>query len=313
MTVRDYYSTDAGAPVLSGQAGAMIELLDAVLVNGYGSKPGLGWSIAYQDTNKRAYRLNSAVHSGRYLRVDDSNGQYAIVNAYNAMTDVNTGSGGFPDTGTARYWRKSSSSDSVARSWAIYGDEGFAHLFLRWSAATTNTYEHHVFGDLVRMADNPGQPTVFTGSSLNNDAFVTNSNDLQRINSAGDLVRIHAVPAADGTIVEQNGRFVGHFMCGTSTGDGKLSIALAEANGVSLRASPLFLARDGGTQGATNWMMGQMPGLLAPWHRMDAALSGLIYDDLIDGGARQYRVQEIHPIAGGIKAAVLIDVTGPWR
>lgn len=37
MTVRVYRSTDAGAPVLTGQVGSLITLLDACLVNGYGS------------------------------------------------------------------------------------------------------------------------------------------------------------------------------------------------------------------------------------------------------------------------------------
>lgn len=37
MTVRVYRSTEFGAPVLSGQAGALIGVLDACLVNGFGS------------------------------------------------------------------------------------------------------------------------------------------------------------------------------------------------------------------------------------------------------------------------------------
>lgn len=37
MTVRVYSSLDAGAPVMTGQSGSLIALLDACLVNGYGS------------------------------------------------------------------------------------------------------------------------------------------------------------------------------------------------------------------------------------------------------------------------------------
>ena len=37
MTVRVYKSTDGSAPVLTGQAGSLTTLLDAVLVNGYGA------------------------------------------------------------------------------------------------------------------------------------------------------------------------------------------------------------------------------------------------------------------------------------
>src|SRR6185436_20075392 len=37
MTVRFYSSRDAGAPVMNGNVGSMISVLDACLVNGYGS------------------------------------------------------------------------------------------------------------------------------------------------------------------------------------------------------------------------------------------------------------------------------------
>jgi hypothetical protein len=45
MTVRIYRSTDGSAPVLTGQAGKLTDLLDAILVNGYGSKTAAGWTI----------------------------------------------------------------------------------------------------------------------------------------------------------------------------------------------------------------------------------------------------------------------------
>lgn len=42
MTVRVYRWDDASAPTLTGQLGSLITLLDAVLVNGYGSKTAAG-------------------------------------------------------------------------------------------------------------------------------------------------------------------------------------------------------------------------------------------------------------------------------
>lgn len=159
MPVRYYTSEDAGAPVLSGQAGALIALLDAVLVNGYGSQPPLGWSKPYTAANKAVYRLDATINSGRYLRVDDSNALYAIVNAYDAMSGVDSGTGGFPNVATPRYWRKSDTSGSASRQWTVFGDEAFAHLFLRWR--DTYSYHHHVFGDLIPEHDMPGQSPYF--------------------------------------------------------------------------------------------------------------------------------------------------------
>jgi hypothetical protein len=75
MTVRVYRSTDASAPVLTGQVGSLTALLDAVLVNGYGALTAAGWSINQTTTNKRGYKQNltgSNNTSGMLLYVDDT-------------------------------------------------------------------------------------------------------------------------------------------------------------------------------------------------------------------------------------------------
>jgi hypothetical protein len=59
MTVRVYRSTDASAPVLTGQVGSLTALLDAILVNGYGALTAAGWTIAQTTTNKRGYKQNT--------------------------------------------------------------------------------------------------------------------------------------------------------------------------------------------------------------------------------------------------------------
>lgn len=56
MGVTVYRFDDAGAPTLSAAAGALISVLDACLVNGYGAKPAAGWTKAFSDTNQAAYR-----------------------------------------------------------------------------------------------------------------------------------------------------------------------------------------------------------------------------------------------------------------
>jgi predicted chitinase len=49
-TWTEYMSTDAGAPVLDGNAGSMNTVLRAILVNGYGAKPAAGWTGAVRVT-----------------------------------------------------------------------------------------------------------------------------------------------------------------------------------------------------------------------------------------------------------------------
>src|SRR5690606_2349611 len=90
-----YKSTDASAPAPTGQLGSLIALLDAILVTGYGSTPGAGWTEAFSGSDKAAYRMGSG-RSQMYVRIDDSGpgGQgprEARINGFEAMTDVDTG------------------------------------------------------------------------------------------------------------------------------------------------------------------------------------------------------------------------------
>lgn len=132
MTVRLYQSTDASAPTLTGQAGSLTTLLDAVLVNGYGSQPAAGWSIAQTTTNKRGYQQATGGNSGATgcsLWVDDSaptTAKEARVTGFETMTGLGTGTGQFPtgaqlNIGTtpngAVIIRKSTTADATARAW----------------------------------------------------------------------------------------------------------------------------------------------------------------------------------------------------
>lgn len=316
MGVNHYHHDDAGAPVLSGQAGALIALLDAVLVNGYGSKAGLGWTIAFTAANKRVYRLNSVTQSGRYLRVDDTAAKYAVVNAYNAMTGIDTGTGGFPDTATPLYWYKSTTADAVAREWHMYGDEGFAYLFSKWGSTASHGEELFWFGDLSNCPATPGQVSTLAGNT--NGASTTPSSVSQTPTLNGTVVQssVYAIPAADGSLIPTNPRRASHYMAGANLGNGSLNITGSdEPNGAGLRLSEVVCVRDGGSQVATNWIMGQMPGLYTPWHTAAQTLHGTVYADLIDGGGRSYRAQRLIYSSGSPNsvACVFMDITGPWR
>lgn len=99
MTVRVYKSTDAGAPTQFGGAGTVIGILDACLVNGYGSKPAAGWTKPFSGTNLAVYKGVGA--NAKYLRIDDTtttSGLGALAAGYQTMSGVSTGTGKFPPT-----------------------------------------------------------------------------------------------------------------------------------------------------------------------------------------------------------------------
>lgn len=122
-----YKSTDASAPVLTGQAGSLVALLDAILVNGYGSKPAAGWSIKLTATNARAYRMGAAAKArfDLYVLDDGVNGTGSTRQAYIRMFEdctslVNPGAG--TNAFGSGYARKSTSTDATARAWVAVAD-----------------------------------------------------------------------------------------------------------------------------------------------------------------------------------------------
>lgn len=141
-----YRSTDASAPVLRGQAGSLVALLDACLVTGYGSKSAAGWTKPYTGTNKAAFRIGG---TGHYLRVDDAFNTFieASVTGYTAMSDVDTGTGLTPAS-AVRAFRKSNTADATARAWVVAADERTFYLWMQFNGslyATTGFGEYFSF------------------------------------------------------------------------------------------------------------------------------------------------------------------------
>ena len=237
-TVKWYTDQSLGAPVLNGVAGALITLLDACLVTGFGSQSvtglvvsggvatatlastpnapvggvvliagatpsglngeqrvtavvgntfsfatglsnqtatgtittkmaGAGWDKTYTGTNLAVYRSPNAAGTRQYLRVDDTGTTSAVMRAYEAMSDVNTGVDKWMD----QYWFKSAAANSTAVTWAIFADD--KTFYLRMAAGNQDAI--YPFGDFkpVRANDpyacmGPSGYTVATVSSATN-------------------------------------------------------------------------------------------------------------------------------------------------
>lgn len=134
MTVRIYRSSDASAPSLSGSVGSLIALLDACLVNGYGSQTAAGWTKAFSTTNKAAYKQNltgANNSSGMYLYVDDTGpgaggAREARTCGFETMSAITpTGTGQFPTSAQSLIGvgtliiRKSTTADATTRAWTL--------------------------------------------------------------------------------------------------------------------------------------------------------------------------------------------------
>ena len=170
-----YKSTDASAPVLTGQTGSLITLLDAVLVNGYGSQPAAGWTKVYSGTSKAAYRNGAASISRTYWQVlDNGPGAQTFKEArtrlYSTMSDVDTGTLPTPTVAQSTpgiVVRKSNTADATARAWFILADDKTAIICITAGDTQQSTYTDAVspvyVGDPYAYLSADAQAAVLCG------------------------------------------------------------------------------------------------------------------------------------------------------
>jgi len=153
MTVRLYRSSDASAPTLDGQAGSLITVLDACLVNGYGVLPAAGWTKAFSGTNQGDYRMGAGLQY--YMSINDNapgagTGKEARVRGYEAMTALATGTNPFPTAAQATnglFIRKSNTADATARTWVVLADQRTVFMFVL-TTDSAGVYLAWTFGEI---------------------------------------------------------------------------------------------------------------------------------------------------------------------
>lgn len=184
MTVRVYRSTDAGAPVLSGTAGSLIAVLDACLVNGYGTQVGSGWSKPFSGTNLAVYAKPSGPQ--RFLRIDDvTTTQYARAIGYEDMTGISTGTNPFP-TGAQQiggfFIKRSNVATSAARPWVVVATQTMFYLWVNHDDLTMTALQNDVsltaFGDIISNLPGDTYQTMLSArpNTFDSPSFVSTPN-----------------------------------------------------------------------------------------------------------------------------------------
>lgn len=196
MSFHIYRSTDAGAPELWPQAGSLIALLDAVLVDGYGSggsaSAAAGWEIAYSGTDVRVYRGTDPAGTRYYYRVDDTDADgVALVRGYESMSDVDTGTVPFPtpaqNADGVDFGHDEFGTDGLPHAWAVIAD-GRSVVVAVANGLESGQEEARLyyFGELAPV--NAQQPT---------DAVIGGSNASDTISSNNALVNLKTVEASE--------------------------------------------------------------------------------------------------------------------
>ena len=143
--VKGFKSTDTGAPSLTGEAGSLIALLDAVLVNGYNS--GSVTSITRSGSTATVTRAGHGFQNGDCVLIEGAdqaeyNGEFYISNVATDTFDFTvSGTPATPATGTITAkrapagWLKSFSGTNKA----VYRQGGGNQFYLRVDDAGTTT------------------------------------------------------------------------------------------------------------------------------------------------------------------------------
>jgi hypothetical protein len=275
-TVKVLRSTDSGAPVINGVAGSLIALLDAALVNGYGSSSPLGWSKSFSGANKAAYRNSPVDGTGMYLRVQDDasdniEARESQTSGYESMSGIDTGTNiiGTSDVGMV----KSGTIDSTNRPWVIIGNNKFFHLFIQTGindGLAASEWSHCYFGDIVSYKENDNFNFIvsarFSASKLwhNNPGFGRSQVAYNTINNNDASIKIARDQLAS----------VGAVNCGQHTDYAKTNTTQIGSSSMTA-AMPypapvnngIFIARVWLHHGTGPYVVrGHIPGMWAPMH-----------------------------------------------
>jgi hypothetical protein len=160
-----YTSSDGSAPSLTGQTGALLTVLDAILVNGYGAKSAAGWSKPFSNASSIGCYKNSVSGTGFGVVINDSgpNGTSTFKEAWatgwesiaGVGSPVGSGSGQFPTaaqllTSGHVVIRKSATADSTVRTWICFADAYTFYLFIL-DGTTGGVYQSFMFGDIYSL------------------------------------------------------------------------------------------------------------------------------------------------------------------
>ena len=281
-----------------------------------------GWSKPFSGTNKAVFRsVDVQAHSGgMFLRVDDAAATTARVTGYEAMTEVDTGTGPFPTTAQINgggYWPKSINANATAVGYAVVADPRF--FFIHVMPAMSGNVGFQIgttrgFGDLISRR--PSGDAFAVGLNYSTNAGASSqldaSFDHQRATTQTALARAHS--GLGSSVLHACPPYIG----GSSSMSGQDNWL---GPGPSEITGELFLSRAYIAVAVSQPPRADVPGLLSI--PQSAVADKIKFGDRVPGsGAMVGRnllavngaISGFSSAAGsGAAGVTLFDITGPWR
>lgn len=306
MTVTVYKSTDSSAPVHSNAAGGLLTLLDAILVNGYGTGPGAkaaqGWTIDYTGTNLRSYR--AATGNRMTLGVDDTGANNSRLRGFESMTAagvaIASGTGPFPtDTqmNGGNYFFK---GFATGKTWLAVGNGKLIHLFIRDSS---NSWMGFSFGEFRSLVPGDNYNTILLAENGANSSG-SGYTGIQGINTGSSNQHYPRPHGQVGTSVES-----GKSVWGPNSG-----VALGGSNQL-VYPSPgglLYLCPVALNEGSTGLIRGTLPGIWSPQY--SPGLIGAAELDTVSGTGNLAGRTFIYVKVGSTAniSGVMVETSDTW-
>ncbi|MCU8051466.1 hypothetical protein L5M91_06890 [Shewanella sp. SM43] len=183
LPVTVYRYTDAGAPQLTnGTPSEWINILKKVLVEGYGSKAPLGWTLEFENAAVHSAAFRNSITDGgsggyvKFYSTDGSNVAYKtiVMKCALSMTSI--------DSFVKPLWARGLLSASSTKGWEIIGTSRGFYLIQHYTANLLNGlqgygYDTQVYfiGDIESsVANDAGVFTVVSGEAVNADNVNSN-------------------------------------------------------------------------------------------------------------------------------------------
>ena len=269
-----------------------------------------GW-VKMSGTNKAAYKSGNVSASGCWIQIDDTGAQLARLRAYDAMTDVDTGTGPTPTDAQQSgglYMSCSSTATTAARKWIVAASDKFCILLIAHSANYPNDYMPYAFGDFPSLKAGDAYPFIVaadTGSYVN--ATYIGDCALNGMASAVGVFVVRNYTQVSGAVpakLAKPGLFANSGSTANPPGPNPINNAI--------ELCPTLIYEGSGTNASRR---GTLPGVYGLPHFVGTAYDskqqipaavGLPGHVLI--GVRYYSAADY---ASGYRYA--IDVTGPWE
>ena len=271
-----------------------------------------GWEKVFSATNKAAYRSLDAAGARHYLRVDDTGSTAARVRGYEAMSDVETGTGPFPTEAQVAgggLWWKSAVASAAPAGWLLAADSRMILLATKPSTASGASLTASVlrgFGDPItfRKAGDAWCTLLSASGSGISQQNAGNLDGGGATSSFGSLAAPRAWHGLGASVLLQTNETA------VSGSNPQYGTAPSEIDG-EIKMRPVLVQ-----EGASRPPRAQVPGV---YHIPQSGLASVVPDRSLWPGAGGLAGRQLLACATGVyidlapSGAFFIDVTGPWR